>query len=351
MTNNTAAKIAATEILEKQKGIANLRKAVTQAKTKLDDAKRTLRWAQDAVNAALERGDIDNAEYNRGRVTGAESCLPVLQEKLEAAKAELAKAEAELPAVKPSAFAAILKWFSGTALVKAKDALELVDASVAHGSWLPGASRRVWAALKPNVAKKNLKVSSAYDAPAAEGAIRFAIDYGSFGRLAALSLQDATRDLNDDALEFFIDFRPLIDTLTTLDATRPVPVFTKLGASPTVTAELERQGAVSVEVAEIVYERHEGIDKKTGKKFYYVVAKIIWPEGCQHNTSRYAYGTAHNFQCHACGHAIRNNCNWVPLVLTDKAGGKKSLWVGRDCAETLFGVKLTGDLELAEGQR
>ncbi len=131
---------------------------------------------------------------------------------------------------------------------------------------------------------------------------------------------------------------------------RKVPVFTKMNASPTVSAELVRQGAEQVEVAEIVYEEREGVTKDC-KKYFYRVAKIVWPEGCKHNTSRYAAGTNHNAQCHACGHAIRNAYNWVPLVLTDKAGAKKSLWVGRDCAETLFGVKMDGELELAAGQR
>ncbi len=345
MNKQAAAKTTATEILSKQKSIQTLRSAVTKAKTKLNEAARSHKYYSESLKAdptrthlveliAREQKDIDSASAE-----------------LSVAQVKLAEAEETLPARKATEFDAVLRWFSGSSLVKAQDALELVAASVAHGSWIPGASRKVWAALKPNVAKKTIKVDSGYKAPKADSAIDYAIRYGSFGGIAGLTLQEATQGLEDDALEFFIDFKPLITTLVKLDATRPVPTFTTLNASPTVSAELVRQGAEKVEVAEIRYETREGTDPKTGKKFFYTVAFIVWPEGCKHNTSRYAHGTAHNDQCHACGHAIRNNFNWVPLVLTDKAGGKKSLWVGRDCAETLFGVKLTGELELAEGQR
>jgi hypothetical protein len=344
MNKQAAAKTTATEILSKQKGIQALRKQVAAARTKVNDAKRSIK---DYTNYLK---DSTNPEHIKGLIARHEAELAKAEPKLAQAQAELAAAEAALPASKPTEFDVVLRWFSGVALAKAKEALELVDASVAHGSWIPGASRRVWAALKPNVAKKTIKVNSRYDAPRSEQAIDSAIRYGSFGGVARLTLQDATRELSDDALEFFIDFKPLIDTLTKLDATRPVPVFTTMNASPTVSAELKRQGAASVEVAEIVFEEREGTDKN-GRKYFYRVAKIVWPEGTQHNTSRYAYGTCNNSQCHACGHAIRNSFNWVPLVLTTEAGEKKSLWVGRDCAETLFGVKMDGELELAEGQR
>jgi hypothetical protein len=331
-------------IVETQKALNALRKAATQAKSKYDDAKRTMTYFQEGLNQdptkthlveliAKEQAKMDKAAAQRA-----------------VALTELMAVEAALPARKPSQFEAVLRWFSGSSLVKAKEALELVDASVEQGSWIPGASRKAWAAMKPNVAKKTIKVDSGYKASKADSAIHFAIAYGSFGGVAGLTLQDATRELNDDALEFYIDFQPLVDAMRKLDATRPVPTFTTMNASPTVSAELKRQGAVQVEVCPIRYEERSKTDEK-GNVTYFMVAILEWPEGTKHNTSRYAYGTATNNQCHACGHAIKRMFNWVPLVLTTEAGEKRSLWVGRDCAKTLFGVDMAGDLELAEGQR
>jgi hypothetical protein len=332
-------------IVEKQKGIESLRKAVTKAKTKANDAKRNIKdytyyLAQDASRTHL----VDLIAKYEVELVKANAELAEATEKL-------AAAEATLPAVKASQYAVVLKWFSGSALAKAKDALELLDASVELGSWVPGASRKVYAALgKPNVASKTIKLNNSYDAPNAESALMYAVKYGSFGRMVRLSLQDATRELNDDALEFYIDFKPMVDMLAKLDATRPVPVFTTMNASPTVSAELKRHDAASVEVCPMEFNEVEAIDEK-GNKYFKTVVKLVWPVGIKHNTSRYAYGTDNNNQCHACGHAIKNAFNWVPLILTTGKGEKKSLWVGRDCAKTLFGVDMTGDLEIIGGKQ
>ena len=335
-------------IVEKQKQINSLRKAVAQAKTRVNDAKRDVKSYSDYQEYAR---DDQHREHLKGLVAQAEARLAQALPALEKAQAELAAAEAALPPVKESQFKSILKWFSGSALVKAKEGLELLDASLEQGSWIPGASRKVQAAFKPNVAKKTLKLDRSYKAPRAESALDSTVNYGIVTAVLRVTLQDATRTLSDDALECFIDFWPVANAISRLDATRPMPVFTTMNASRTVSAELKRQGAVNVEVCPIKWELVEEKDQKTGKVTYHHVAILLWPEGTKHHTSRYAWGTDNNQQCHACGHAIRNNYNWVPLILTTEAGEKKSLWVGRDCAETLFGVKMDGDLELAEGQR
>lgn len=347
MNKTLAAKNVATEILTKQKDIESLRKAVREAKTRVNDAKRCIK----DYSAYLK--DSTNPEHIKSLIAEYEAKLAKAIPALEKAQAELAVAEASVPARKPSKFENVLKWFSGASLAKAQAALELLDASLAHGSWIPGASRKVRAAVgKANVAKKTVQLDRAFGGPKEQSAVSYAVGYGSFDGLGRLTVEEIESGvLTGKALQYALDFKPLVDTLDRLDATRPVPTFTKLNASPTVSAELERQGAVAVDVAPLKYEVIENTDPKTGKKTYRTVVYIVWPEGIEHRTSRYARGTAHNNQCHACGHAIKNAYNWVPLVLTDKSGAKKSLWVGRDCAETLFGVKLTGELELAEGQR
>lgn len=330
----------ASAIVETQKNLNNLRKAATQAKTALDEAKRDLKRTQEWLQQDPTRTDL--AE----RIEGYKTAIIKAEEKLATARAAVAAAEAAIPARKVTQFDAVLRWFSGAALRKAKDALDLIEASVAQGEWLTGASRKAWAALKPNVAKKQFgDLGRGYNAPKAESAIHYAVAYGSFNYLAGLSLQDASKNLSNEALEFYIDFRPLVDAMIKLDNTRPRPVFTTMNASPTISAELKRQGAVTVEVCPIEWEKVE--DPKTGKIGFRAV--LVWPEDTIHGSSRYTQKSMD--QCHACGHAIRNPFNWVPLILTDDKGQKKSLWVGRDCSATLFGVKMDGDLELAPNQR
>jgi hypothetical protein len=203
----------------------------------------------------------------------------------------------------------LMNFFKGNSFENARNALELVALCLPVDSWVPGAARRVWAGLAVEKAPK--KVQAEYKKAAAD----------------------------------------LLAKFKTWDSTRPVPTFTTMNASPTVSAELKRQGATNVEVCPMKFERIEVRNHAGEFVGYAFVVVLLWPEGTKHHTSSYAYGTGNNRQCHACGHAIKNPMNWVPLILTTEAGEKKSLWVGRDCAETLFGVRMDGDLELAPGQR
>jgi hypothetical protein len=335
-------------LVAQQKNINDLRKAVTRAKTALKDIQGNIKYYGECAEDPVV-GREENKAHLHGLVAKYTEMLPKAEAQLATAISALAAAEAALPPVKESPFSAILKWFSGAALVKAREALQLLDASVEHGSWIPGASRKVRAALgKANVAAKTLEVTSDYSGPKAEVAVYRAFTYGAYGSMLMLSAVEIRR-LSAEAQQFVADFKPVALTMERLDATRPVPVFTTMNASRTVSAELKRQGAVNVEVCPIKWEFQELVDDN-GVTSYVPVAILLWPEGIKHHTSRYAWGTSQNRQCEACGHAIKNNYNWVPLILTTEAGEKKSLWVGRDCAETLFGVKMTGDLEIAKGQ-
>jgi hypothetical protein len=87
---------------------------------------------------------------------------------------------------------------------------------------------------------------------------------------------------------------------------------------------------------------------KDGKKQYAMVAELLWPEGTRFGASRFAEeGDRWPVgRCHSCGHAIRKSTNWVPLVATDDTGAPLALWVGKDCAQTLFGIKVTGPFDV-----
>lgn len=263
--------------------------------------------------------------------------------------------------------AAILYWFTGKAKTNAETALDLLTRSAEQGFWIPGASRKVRAALsKSNVARK-IGRATRFDfdfdyrnpamraAGAAASNVTYVLSYGAartnidFAALRAQPLTDVQLAAVDAAERLVAAFAPAWALMAQLDATRPKPVFTHLGVSPTLTATLAQLNASldpgSLGMPETEFVRVESVDEK-GKKVYGFEIIIHWPEGTVHQSSVHAYKRA---CCHACGHRIKNPFNWVPLYAKDKADVPHSMWVGRDCAESLFGIKLTGDLVLKGG--
>jgi hypothetical protein len=158
---------------------------------------------------------------------------------------------------------------------------------------------------------------------------------------------DSQRDTINCAEIFYNDFKEVWAIIKRLDATRPVPTFTSIGASPTVTATLQDMGLNAnhgtVRVCPMEFKKVEVVNPKTKQVEIHTVCRLLWPAGTRHNQSRFSGDSCH---CHACGHSIKNPFNWVPMLVDDKAGTPHSLWVGRDCAKTIFGVDMTGELEI-----
>lgn len=264
-----------------------------------------------------------------------------------------------------------LEWFTGKSRQDAACALDLLAASEAAEEWLPGASRKVAAALsKTNVARKlygkygkALEAIGGYDLPSEQRgwSVATLLQFGNWKRGLDIDFDAVQKGAKADELAlvvdlargFVSDFAPLVPLVERLDATRPAPVITSVGASPTVTKLLASLGlllnAGTIRTPPIEW---VSVERKTpaGKPYLAKVGYIHWPRGTVHNASRYAAGTQRNIQCHACGHAIKNAFNWVPLLLDsdDVVSVPHSLWVGRDCAETLFGIKVRGEVELEE---
>lgn len=260
--------------------------------------------------------------------------------------------------------AAILSFFSGKSLTNAIGMMDQIEASIAQGFWIKGLSRSALAVMtKANVAAK---VSKKGD------------DHGGFAFQHDRSLPDPRRaffnthmilaygTMNVSSLEQGLEGLPLIEAahpeytafvrsfitamlplaraMAVLDATRPPPVFTEMKASPTVSRTLASLQAESAYVCPMKFDREVRVGVN-GAETTVLVCRLLWPEGIKHNTSRYTGACS----CQACGHTIRRGDNWVPMVLTT-AEGPKSLWVGRDCAKTLFGVDYSGTLEIAGGR-
>jgi hypothetical protein len=169
---------------------------------------------------------------------------------------------------------------------------------------------------------------------------------------------DQIRNVVDTGRRFVADFAPLAALAARLDATRPLPVFTKLGVSPTLTSTLKYIGVegtvTTIRPCPIRWETEEQhIPTGSEGRFkvrYVLVGYPEWPAGTVHNASRYGGGGNHAHQCHACGHAIKQPDNWVPVIIDNASGVPYSLWIGRDCARSLFGIKMTGAMTLKEKQ-
>lgn len=270
----------------------------------------------------------------------------------------------------------ILKWFKGKSREKAEHALFLLSESQAEGQWIPKASRSVRAALgKHNVAAKigrdiesTLKELQTPKEKSGYGLgdgyyLASAMIYGGHSRLldidmkalAKLAKTDEQKEALKVATEFRDAFLEVAQLMNQLDITRPKPVFTSIGVSRTITKTLEdasldlNTNTIRICPSKTIWVKKLVKDKKTGKEYERNVPIMIllWPKDTVFNASRFTQG----HQCQSCGHAIHNPFNWCPILIDNKAGVPHALWIGRDCAETVFGIKVTGDVEIEGGKK
>lgn len=243
--------------------------------------------------------------------------------------------------------AAILAFFSGKNREAAAAALVDVTAALALGEWIPGVSRKSRAALnKPNAAqtfvRKFLRKTYGADMLSYKHHLYDTVStirYGNFERLAPVvgcAVDDKNVALVDYYFAFHTAFVPVAAAFKFLDAQRPKPKFiVGKELSPTQKKTLAGfDNATAVDVCPMEFVRQPD---GTCRVF------LKWPEGTRFCASRFS----HSDQCQACGHGIRVRDNWVPLVLTT-AAGPRALWVGSDCARSLFGIGVKGDLAIAE---
>jgi hypothetical protein len=274
-------------------------------------------------------------------------------------------------------FENILEWYTG----KARDtivnfAIPALTECEELGYWKKGVSRTVKAALnKQNVAQKfsralddqlgeadrwsNGRKRLGYDHPLYEGASDML--YGSYGRAARHLTADAKakRDAQGDftftakkadpasanaAIERWARaFAEVAELIELLDARRPKPNVVMKTLSPTVAKNVSEHIGIDVSTIQSPPMHGEWVEMVIkGQKVTVYEIVIDWPEGTLHNESRFLH-SANNSLCQACGHAIQDPYNWVPILSYDAGKTPYSLWVGRDCASKLFGCKVEGD--------
>ena len=267
----------------------------------------------------------------------------------------------------------LLEWFSG----RAREAIvtstipALVE-SDKQGFWKKGAAVGARAALnKQNVAAKwarevTKELGVDYQHPLYNGLTN--MRYGSYGRAPSMLTPEALSKLHGQS--YFLTKKgtaqnvgevierwaranaKIAELVDLLDARRPKPVVVMSTLSPTVAANISTHLGIDVSTIQSPPSHGEWIELEyKGKKLHVYQVTIDWPEGTQHGKSRF-FQSAKHMQCQACGHAIQNLFNWVPLL----AYGHRekptpySLWVGRDCAAKLFGCAVEGDAIYTERQ-
>lgn len=273
-------------------------------------------------------------------------------------------------------FDSLLEWFSG----KSREAIvtftipALIE-SAEQGYWKKGVAVKVRASLnKQNVAatwsrmvEKNLKIVNNYIHPLHEGLVN--MRYGAYGQAPRMLIQESLSKLH--AKSYFLSQRgatqdvgkvieswaranaEVAELVELLDSRRPKPVIVMKTLSPTVAQNITSH--IGIDVTTVQYPESHGEWRQVehrGKKCHVYVVTIDWPEGTLHGKSRFITNRNHS-QCQACGHAIKDPYNWVPLLAYGHGEGASpySLWVGRDCAEKLFGCEVEGDAIYPEHQR
>jgi hypothetical protein len=264
-----------------------------------------------------------------------------------------------------------LNWYSGKSAEKLQALMPGFLTSVEQGYWEPGLSRSFRSALtKHNVATKAVRPlrremerlgtpagASEYDEQYRRVA-RMGWDaatvmiYGpALTQMAGLDLDamdaaasDKLKPLMAQVRRYVADFTPVMEAVRRLDATRPAPVFTSLGISPTVTATLGAAwlnlNLATIRPCPYHIEVRESTDSK-GKAVFEAVMVLDFPANTVHDASRFASAQ----HCHACGHRISNCFNWVCILANDDNGQTYSMWVGRDCAKSIFGIDVKGECE------
>lgn len=266
----------------------------------------------------------------------------------------------------------LLAWFSGKSHeVISNFTIPALIESAKQGYWKKGVAVKVRASLnKQNVAakwarevEKDLGINDSprsYEHPLRGGLTN--MRFGSYGRAPHMLTTGALDKLH--AAPYFFTTKKgdrqdvnavlerwarantkVAELVALLDSRRPRPVIVMKTLSPTVAQNISSHLGLDVSTIQYPPNHGEWVEiERQGKKWNMYRIVIDWPEGTRHNKSRFLYSRRHQL-CQACGHAIKNPYNWVPILAYGQ--GEKpapcALWVGKDCAEKLFGCEVEGD--------
>lgn len=255
----------------------------------------------------------------------------------------------------------IRKYLKGSRLSLFNESVDKINDSLRLNGWLPGYSRSYSKGLKGvglSISyEKNLMVGEYTSVNTARGKLNGLLKEG-FLHLGSSEIELAISDLNEKELKktpseliwaYFNLLKEVKVAVQLLNSLRPLPVVTKIGLSPKVTKTLKDMNLdielSSIVMAKISYEYipSRGKDGKVmsgkyGETLIELTSYVDWSEGIKHNMSRFASSD----HCHACGALVESKL-FVPIEGFDnKTESLVSMWLGRDCAKNIFGIKDEG---------
>lgn len=265
----------------------------------------------------------------------------------------------------------VMSAMKGKRLEHFLESLSLLEASLSAGGWVAGASRKIDKGFtgcgyqievpeRPSWENKNKKLEALYEA---RNEVNYCLRRGYYEpsleqiemAIADMSEKEKKKTPPELIRAWCALFSEKRRAKEYLDSMRKLPKITAIGLSPRVTTTLKEMNLDldinSIKYPEIayrvtpIYTEDDKILVKGGKKNDYYEDKpqycpiaydpyVKWSKGIVHNTSRFAMGG----RCHACGKPIPSR-RFVPMEAKDKKSGKLvSMWLGCDCAKSIFGI-------------
>lgn len=276
------------------------------------------------------------------------------------------------PTLDKNCFSIVESAFKGKRLEKFQNSLRILVESLEAGSWIKGGSRSCDSGFYQGIEKNAGYFKKDYDdknAPAQDSAwaLMMSLQYGKSYK-GTLSIGDAFHILKKQLKNNHSNRAPKISVteeqveawvqlcnekataIEWLNSARPIPVITDMGASPKVLRTLDEMN-LALTASSLKFPKLERREKpykyinvytgeeETGKHVYYVT---IWEKGIKHGQSRFSgFAPSGHCRCDACGKSIPSGM-LVPLEGKDNRGQWMSMFVGTDCAKSLFGVKDIG---------
>lgn len=264
----------------------------------------------------------------------------------------------------------VTKNLSGKRLETFLVSLNLIQASLEAGGWVPGASRSSDKGFSQGCGKSiEVPPRPKFDDPAnpmyepryeVEWCLRSAYATPSDEQIQMVLNDLSEKELKKVSKEMIVAWCALCqekrEAVKWLDASRPLPVVTAIGLSPKVTKTLKDMNLdldlPSIKLAKIDFRMVPKLhmDPKGDKFGQEMIGRdgevimereyfVSWSEGILHGQSRF---TASMGQCEACGKGIPSG-RFVPIEAFDKKRNNLvSMWLGCDCAKNIFGVKDIG---------
>lgn len=253
----------------------------------------------------------------------------------------------------PSLVSTVRSSLRGARLAKFDASIQVLNDSLAQGAWIPRGSVKADSGFYQGLASgtrgkvearvQELALSDRDTAFAFEMCFRFG------NPVTAEQLASAASRLTPVEMAWARLCTEKRQAKAELDASRPAPRITAIGLSPRVTATLTEMGLdidlPTIKMAKIDFYEVPAREKDGSPKFHrdgtpvmVRVYYVSWSKGIRHGMSRFA---GRGCNCEACGKHIPSG-RFVPVEATCRKNGLVSMWLGCDCARSIFGIKDEG---------